>query len=139
MKKITITNAFSVKTKTRHSELKDVFAEGMEEMEASDGYHTFGELYEHRIVLFITLCRTLDVLEIELGKGIGRCWKSKYHSDGTSWDGWFIAGIDKEKGEQKTYHLPISYWNKLDIQELDKAPEWDGHTPNDVINRLLGL
>ena len=26
----------------------------------SDGYHSFGELYDHRITLFITLCKILD-------------------------------------------------------------------------------
>ena len=66
-------------------------------------------------------------------------WKSKTHSDGTSWDGWFVAGIGTEKGEQITYHLPIDRWNELRVVAYDKAPEWDGHTPQDVINRLKSL
>lgn len=53
---------------------------------------------------------------------------------------WFIAGINKEKGNQITYHLRKSiYWDKLKVEELDNAPEWDGHTPADVIERLLKL
>ena len=38
-----------------------------------------------------------------------------------------------------TYHLPIDqFWEKLsDINTLEKAPAWDGHTSNDVILRLL--
>lgn len=93
----------------------------------SDGYHTFGDLYEHRIELWIALCNDNPM----------RCWKSKVHSDGSVWDGWFILGIEIEKGRQMTYHLPISYWNRIaDNRELPKAPEYDGHTPEDVLNRM---
>lgn len=98
----------------------------------SDGYHTFKELYDHRIVLFIVLANTLYKYE-----GIG--WKSKIHSDGTTWEGWFIAGLRTEKGLQISYHLPIDMWNKLRVVAYDKAPEWDGHTPKDVVERLLNL
>ena len=47
----------------------------------SDGYHTFEELYAHRIMLFICLMKS--------NKDIS--WKSRVHGDGTSLDGWFIA------------------------------------------------
>ena len=111
-----------------------------------DGYHTFDELYEHRIALFIALCKGFSILEdllIEQGELHPRkvnAWKSKYHSDGTNWEGWFILGLGKEKGKQITYHLPVSYWDKTEfVQMLDKAPEWDGHTSEDVIKRLLEL
>jgi len=96
----------------------------------SDGYHTFGELYEHRIELWIALLNDIQT----------DCWKSKKHSDGTEWKGWFIAGINEEKGTQMTYHLPIKYWSKLwGAETRSKAPEYDGHTPNDVIKRLQNL
>jgi hypothetical protein len=38
-----------------------------------------------------------------------------------------------------TYHLPLDhFWSKLDdINELEYAPEWDGHTSDDVITRLF--
>ena len=91
--------------------------------ETSDGYHTFNELYEHRHLLFAQLVQ----------------WKSKKHSDGTMFDGWFIAGINKEKGKQITYHIPMRLWDSFKCEELENAPEWDGHTPNDVIERLKTL
>jgi hypothetical protein len=97
----------------------------------SDGYHTFGELYEHRITLFIALCGWLP--------NDKEVWKSKFHSDGSSMEGWFVMGIGKEVGQQITYHLPISKWDECDVQELDKAPEWDGHTSSDVLERLKSL
>jgi hypothetical protein len=95
----------------------------------SDGYHTFDELYEHRIELYIALCKTQKEV-----------WRSKLHSDGSYFNGWFILGINKEKGKQITYHLPISKWNNCDFAEtLNIAPKWDGHTSNDVLNRLQFL
>lgn len=103
----------------------------------SDTYHTFGELYEHRIVLFIALCNLMTEVE---NPNKPEVWKSKLQSDGTMFSGgWFIAGIYKQKGLQITYHLPIKYWEQLTVQELAKAPEWDGHTPEDVVKRLLEL
>ena len=106
--------------------------------DVSDGYHTFGELYDHRVALFIALCNEIHYLCEECG-GLEPCWKSKLHHDGTSYDGWFIAGIHKEKGEQISYHLPMKVWDDLNAPELDKAPEWDGHTPADVLERVKKL
>ncbi|MFZ2882228.1 MAG: hypothetical protein WA019_04085 [Candidatus Moraniibacteriota bacterium] len=93
----------------------------------SDGYHTFEQLYNHRIKLWIALCR----------KNRKQCWKTKTHSDGSSWDGWFLLGMNTESGKQITYHLPNNEWeNCWGIEEIPKAPQFDGHTPDDVISRL---
>ena len=94
----------------------------------SDGYHTFGELYSHRNVLFSLACAFLSDESPEL------VWKSKAHSDGTVWDGWFIMGIGVHAGRQATYHLPISEWDNCPFaRTLDRAPEYDGHTGDDVL------
>ena len=104
-----------------------------DEVEISDGYHTFTQLYDHRITLYIALCK-----KIYLSAPI--VWRSKLHSDGSSWDGWFILGIYTEKGKQITYHLPIERWNETNFaMTLDKAPEYDGHTSEDVLERLKDL
>lgn len=110
----------------------------------SDGYHSFGELYEHRFTLFIALCKIITDLSKIGVLALGgpevydlSVWRSIKHSDGSSFEGWFILGIAKEKGEQITYHLPITKWDKTDFAEtLDIAPEWDGHTSDDVLKRL---
>ena len=99
-----------------------------------DGYHSFDELYDHRVTLFIALCR--------IGAKIGRAniWRSKLHSDGSSFAGWFVLGIHKGIGKQITYHLPLSKWEETGFAEtLEKAPEFDGHTPDDVLERLSTL
>ena len=96
--------------------------------QASDGYHTFEELYDHRHALFALLC--------VVGRHELRPWKSKLHSDGTMFDGWFIAGLEFGT-EQITYHFPAQMWGNVDAQVMERAPAWDGHTPNEVVKRLL--
>lgn len=138
MKKIIITKYqdVGIKEATPYTP-KELIIEGDDEMEVSDGYHTFGELYEHRITLFIALCRAL----VSYGEFQNPdVWRSKLHSDGTSFDDWFILGIGKEKGEQMTYHLPLSKWIETEFAEtLEKAPEFDGHTPQNVLKRIKEL
>ena len=106
-------------------------------IEVSDGYHTMDELYDHRIELYIALCRTMQTHDELCAVPI---WRSELHADGKRYDGWFILGIGKEKGSQISYHLPMHRWGDTDFAEtLENAPVWDGHTPADVINRLKSL
>ncbi len=105
-----------------------------------DGYHTFDELYDHRITLYIALCKHKHDLYAIENPGKHKIWRSKVHSDGSIWDGCFILGIGTNKGEQITYHLPLSRWDETDfVEEIEKAPEWDGHTPEDVLARIKKL
>ncbi len=105
---------------------KRISITGMNVGAVSDGYHTFDELYEHRCLLWILLCKSAI-----------KSWKSKLHSDGTSYDGWFVLGMKTKPGEQMTYHLPMKYWECCGFAETwDKAPHFDGHTPADVLERL---
>nr|DAF21930.1 MAG TPA: zinc-ribbon domain protein [Caudoviricetes sp.] len=97
--------------------------------DTSDGYHTFNELYDHRAKLFSVIVRNYPEL----------CWKAKKHHDGTMYDGMFIVGINTAEG-QASYHYDIDpYWPMFDCQELDRAPEWDGHTPQQAIDRIANL
>lgn len=101
----------------------------------SDGYHTFNDLYKHRIELFKTLCRVIS--EEGIYQSI---WKSRRHSDGSILADWFIMGIFTAKGEQVTYHLPMSEWPNCEFAETKEfSPEWDGHTSADVLKRLAKL
>ena len=102
--------------------------------ETSDGYHTFNELYDHRITLFIALCAEIAFND---QYPAGYVWRSKLHSDGSAFDGWFIMGIGTKPGDQITYHLPISRWDETNwLTERPRAPEFDGHTSADVLQRL---
>lgn len=93
----------------------------------SDGYHAFGELYDHRTTLYLALCRHRT-----------DAWKSRVHSDGSSWPGWFVVGIGREPGKQITYHLPDARWDEATMPE-DLPPPFDGHTPAMVLARLKDL
>lgn len=101
-----------------------------------DGYHTWDELYDHRVTLFIALCR-----EHVKGRTMSQVWRSKKHHDGTMYDGgWFIMGIGRKHGEQISYHLPISKWEQADFADtLENAPEFDGHSSDDVLERLIKI
>lgn len=93
----------------------------------SDGYHTFEELYYHRMMLFAVIC----------GQNQDKAWKSWKHHDGTMYDDYFIVGIETPNGSF-TYHYHKDNWNMFEVLEIPHAPEWDGHTPEDI-TRLLSL
>lgn len=95
--------------------------------QTSDGYHTFDELYHHRMVLFSVICDQNPHLS----------WKSKLHHDGTMYDNYFIVGITTPEGDY-TYHYHMDHWDMFDATVYDLAPEWDGHKPEDI-TRLLSL
>lgn len=91
--------------------------------ETSDGYHTFNELYEHRVLLWINLC---------LLQHPNICYLVENH-----FDGWFLLGVQTPVG-QLSYHCPNKY---LDLcKSIPRVhPEFDGHTSQDVIDRLKNI
>lgn len=99
--------------------------EGFSVEDMSDGYHTFNELYQHRHVLFINLVlRNLPI-----------SFKTKLNDKKEAWEGWFILGMNTEFG-QITYHLPVTYWDMVSVKEVEYNFDYDGHTPEDVVDRL---
>jgi hypothetical protein len=94
--------------------------------DTSDGYHTFNELYHHRAVLFSVIVKAFP----------DKAWKARKHHDGSMYDGMFIVGIETPDG-QATYHYDIDpYWDMFDCREVELAPEWDGHTAAQAIERI---
>lgn len=94
----------------------------------SDGYHTFADLYEQRLIL-----------SAALAKNNPYAWKSKRHEDGSVpfGGGWFIMGFDTDEGCY-TYHYELKDWDLFQCKELDRGRPWDGHTSRDV-RRLLSI
>lgn len=119
----------TIKEEAKALELEiTVFACVTEDGKLSDSYHTMEELYEHRIALYLKLMSLMPTIS----------WFSKEHDDGSSFPGWFIAGIDLDSGTI-TYHLPLAKWDKAvasGATALPKGKEWDGHTSSDVVQRL---
>lgn len=125
---ITTLDSIASKFEEENEYIKEETMKDLIEMQKSaeqDAYHTMDELYNHRTILFALVCAKFPDI----------AWKSKKHSDGTSEDGWFIAGLETPYG-QITYHQKITFWNVFQCKELDKAPEYDGHNPNHVLTRL---
>lgn len=93
----------------------------------SDGYHTFGELYEVRCLLFVAI--------IQAHKNIA--WRAWKNADGQKWEGWFVCGIQPQEGKQITFHLPEKFWTNLEgIETHETNPYFDGHSSKDVVVRL---
>jgi len=107
------------------------------ETELSDGYHTFGELYDFRKHYNAALFN-------EWANNAGKKFdvhKSLKHYDGEECfgGGWFIVVAILPTG-QISNHYELSDWDLFKIPETDKAKyEFDGHTPLDVLQRLSSL
>ena len=109
-----------------------LFREPVEDKsDASDGFHTFGELYDHR--------RALSAVLATIGAINADAWRTKQHhpDDGLAmFDGYFLVGIELPAGPI-TYHYQLKHWDSFSaVPELEHAPKWDGHTPADVVARL---
>lgn len=111
-------------------------------IDVGDEYHKLSELYEMRLALSVALFKAFDSYITPLNSRV-RCWKSKLHSDGTMFEGYFIVGmaINSLSGgmELISFHYKMEHWSKFKVMELSKAPLYDGHTSKDVIERLMSL
>lgn len=91
------------------------------------GYHTLGELYDHRAALTAALTALLP----------DASWRSLQHHDGTMFEGMFIVGLSLPDVGQVSYHYEVKRWTDFDhVVTRECAPEFDGHTPFDVVVRL---
>ena len=117
--------------------------------ELSDGYHTFNELYEFRKVynaaLFNEWAENLETSS-DFGQALFNVpkynvHKSWRHSDGELCfgGGWFIVSAMLPTGLISN-HYKAEDWDLFKIPEVDKALfEFDGHTGNDVLERIKNL
>lgn len=104
---------------------KENFLEDISQV--SDGYHTFDELYFHRMFLFSIICN----------QNKEKFWKTRLHSDGSMYENYFLVGCITSKG-LFSYHFHLKYWSRFHCDIVLKAPVHDGHTSNDIV-RLRDL
>jgi hypothetical protein len=108
-----------------------LFFPGVHEVhEVSDGYHTMGELYDHRRALTRALALALGL----------DAWRSKAHhpDDSPIFEGYFIVGLDLPQAGTVTYHYKLEHWDEFaEVPELDHALKWDGAPPAASVERLL--
>lgn len=103
----------------------------MNKEQIHDGYHSFKELYEFRKLYhaaFLVCYKYYDG---------SKAHKSLRHSDGELCfgGGWFIVVCYTNKG-QISNHYKMEDWDLFAVEEREKADEWDGHTSQDVLERL---
>lgn len=108
--------------------------------EVSDDYHTFNELYEFRKAYNALLFNEWRYYESQYPRTRFNPVKSKRHSDGELCfgGGWFVVSAETRCG-QITNHYEMKDWDLFRIPEVEKAPKWDGHTPQQALERLLNL
>lgn len=114
-----------------NKEIQEVKKQNQSIKEISDGNHTFGQYIDMRNNLFIALCNAYPEIS----------WKSRKHYDEENdpmFNGDFIAGINSDKGTI-TFHLKMKYWDDIIVEEIDRAPKYDGYTEEDVISRIKSL
>lgn len=120
---------------TKEQAINTLISENTDTNLISDGYHTFADLYEFRKVYNAVLFNEWYNSEKY------SVHKSIRHYDGELCfgGGWFIVVAMLPTG-QITNHYEMKDWNLFKIPETEKAVyEFDGHTPDDVISRLLAL
>ena len=96
--------------------------------ELNDGFHTFNELYDYRMLYNAAFFNRLPKEKVH---------KSKKHHDGQEcFGGWgFIVMAELPTG-QISNHYAMEYWDLFNIPEKEIADEWDGHTPKEAAERL---
>ena len=104
--------------------------------DTSDGYHTFKTLYEIRKAYNVALFNEWGKYDIPYYN----VHKSRRHHDGEypfGKDNWFIVCAELPSG-QISNHYTMDNWDLFKIPETEKALfPFDGHTTEDVIERLL--
>ena len=101
----------------------------------SDTHHNFGELYEHRIILYLTMLKHMQMSHEQVYNIV---WSDTHH-DGVKWDGWLLVTCtNASNGEQISYHIEEKYKPLLNsFKFVTRSPLWDGHTSEDVLDRLV--
>ena len=96
--------------------------------EISDGYHTFNELYNYRMLYNAAFFNLLPKEWVH---------KSKRHHTGEECfgGGWFIVMANLPTG-QISNHYELKDWDLFKVPEKEFADEWDGHTPQEASERL---
>ena len=102
--------------------------------DTSDGYHTFKELYEFRLLYNAVLFNEWSQ------HGKYAVHKSTKHSDGEDCfgGGWFIVVATLPTGDISN-HYEMKDWDLFVCETREVAKKWDGHNSVEVLQRLQAL
>lgn len=99
--------------------------------QVSDGWHSFADLYRHRLALTAAIASAAATM--------GDSWRSKLHhpDDRPISPLNFIVGIQFPTG-LITYHYRLAHWDDFaSVPEIPHAPAWDGVGPDETVDILL--
>ena len=115
---------------------KDILLpDGVVSDDVSDGYHTFGDLYDIRKAYNVAL---FNIIAKEPKYNTHKA-KRHYTGELCFGGGWFIVTASLPAG-QVSNHYEMKDWDLFNVPSAEKALiEFDGHTTPDVIARLLDL
>lgn len=97
----------------------------------NDKHHNFKDYLKQRTIILAWACNSNPSL----------CWKSKKHYDEENdpmFNGDFVVGINTSLG-YSTFHIKLEYWDLFLIPEIERAYPYDGHSPEENIQRILSL
>lgn len=102
------------------------------EVEPRDDYHKMSEIYHYRMLYNAHAAN-------EWAKhGTYPVVKSWKHSDGELCfgGGWFVVVVELPTGQVSNHYREL-YWELFKVPEVELAPEYDGHTPEEAAKRLF--
>ena len=101
--------------------------------EISDGWHTFDELYEYRMLynaIAFNKMHDEGIIEVE------KSWRHNGGEKCFGEDNYFIVVAYLPDG-QISNHYHREHWDLFQVPEVEKVTkEFDNHTPKDVTERL---
>ena len=104
--------------------------------DTSDGYHTFNELYEYRMQYNAAL---FNEWALQKKYKVHKSWR---HADNSTepifGGGWFIVMAELPTG-QISNHYESHDWDKFQIPVTPTAHAFDGHTPQQALDRIAQL
>lgn len=98
----------------------------------ADEHHSLDELYDYRMAynaLTFNMWARLGMYDVH------KSWK---HSDGEPCfgGGWFIVNATTPHGLVSN-HYPEKYWDLFSMEHRETPVEYDGHTPQEALQRLI--
>ena len=144
IKKIKMFNIFKKKNPAEKINKLIASEKNLETGSITDGYHTFDELYEFRLVYNALLFNKWAENKVVVGNTTYRgkneylVHKSMKHNDGEYCfgGGWFIVSAMLPSG-QISNHYKMKDWDLFRVPVEEKALfEFDNHTSQDVLKRL---
>lgn len=127
----------AVRLRALKAAIKERFGGSAITGQTSDGFHTFDELYNQRMLYNAVLFRQWSIHDWgnpEFPRDVHKSWR---HSDGELCfgGGWFIVSAQLVTG-QITNHYPAEHWKLFRIPDRARAADWDGHTAAQAYQRL---